>query len=95
MLMANVWSQARERGAGCCSESSQRETSSAVKGRVERLVDGRVVYHLKRPRRGVTQFIFEISAFIARLAALIPRPGSHQIRYFGAYSNGSSIRDLI
>ena len=65
------------------------------KGRVERLVDGRVVYHLKRPRRGVTQFIFEISAFIARLAALIPRPGSHQIRYFGAYSNGSSIRDLI
>ena len=44
--------------------------------------DGRVVYELKRPfRDGTTHVLFEPHDFIARLAALVPRPRTHLIRY--------------
>ena len=44
--------------------------------------DGLVVHELKRPfRDGTTEFLFEPLDFLARLAALVPRPRSHLLRY--------------
>jgi len=69
--------------------------------RVERLVDGRVVCHLKRPRgarkgrRGATRLLMEPIAFIARLAALIPAPKTNLVRYFGVYAPGSPLRHRV
>ena len=46
--------------------------------------DGLVVHRLKRPfRDGTTEFLFEPLDFLARLAALVPRPRSHLLRYHG------------
>ncbi len=43
--------------------------------------DGLVVHELKRPfRDGTTEFLFEPLDFLARLAALVPRPRSDLIR---------------
>jgi hypothetical protein len=43
--------------------------------------DGRVVHRLKRAfRDGTTEFLFEPLDFLARLAALVPRPRSHLVR---------------
>ena len=65
------------------------------KGRIERTVDGRVSFDLKRPRRGTTRLLFEPLAFIARMAALIPRPGSNQTRFFGIYGTASLLRRYV
>ena len=44
--------------------------------------DGLVVHALKHPfRDGTTQILFEPLDFIARLAALLPRPRAHLVRY--------------
>ena len=46
--------------------------------------DGLVVHELRRPfRDGTTQCLFEPLDFLARLAALVPRPGTRLIRYHG------------
>ena len=46
--------------------------------------DGLVVHRLKRPfRDATTEFLFEPLDFPARLAALVPRPRSHLLRYYG------------
>jgi hypothetical protein len=63
--------------------------------RLSLLPDGRVSLRLKRPRRGVRRFVFEPPAFIARMAALIPRPMTHQVLYFGALSAASPLRPHI
>ena len=50
--------------------------------RLSRDGDGLVVHEFKRPfRDGTTEFLFEPLDFLARLAALVPRPRSHLIRY--------------
>ena len=42
------------------------------------------VYQLKTPYRGgTTHFVFEPIEFLARLAALVPRPRGNLIRYHG------------
>ena len=42
------------------------------------------MHRLKRPfRDGTTEFLFEPLDFLARLAALVPRPRSHLLRYHG------------
>lgn len=52
--------------------------------RLSRDGDGLVVHELKRPfRDGTTEILFEPLDFLARLAALVPRPRSHLIRYHG------------
>jgi len=52
--------------------------------RLTRLDDGRLVYQLKRRwRDGTTAFVFEPEEFVARLAALVPPPRSHLVRYAG------------
>jgi hypothetical protein len=70
------------------------------RGRIERRIDGppfsnHSVFTLKRPRRGVTEFLFDPVAFLARIASLIPRPMSNQIRTFGFYSAASSLREYV
>lgn len=58
--------------------------------------DGLVVYQLKRPfRDGTTHVLFEPHDFIARLAALVPRPRSHLIRYHGLFAPNARHRRLI
>ena len=58
--------------------------------------DGLVVYELKRPfRDGTTHVLFEPIDFIARLAALVPRPRAHLVRYHGVFAPNARHRRLI
>src|SRR5690606_3208410 len=43
-------------------------------------------------RDGATHVIFEPEDFIARLAALVPKPRAHQIRYHGVFAPASPDR---
>ena len=53
--------------------------------------DGLVVYQLKRPfTDGTTHVMFEPHDFIGRLAALVPRPRVHLIRYHGDVQGGTN-----
>jgi hypothetical protein len=46
--------------------------------------DGRLLYRLKRRwRDGTTHFVFEPVELVERIAALIPPPRAHQVRYHG------------
>lgn len=65
------------------------------RGRMERRIDGTLVFTLKRPRGGVTEFHINPVAFLARISAPIPRPMTNKIRYFGAYSPASSLREYV
>jgi hypothetical protein len=48
---------------------------------------GKVRYELKTPcRNGTTHVIFEPLDFIARLAALVPKPGVNLTRYHGVFA---------
>jgi hypothetical protein len=58
--------------------------------------DGLVVYQLKRPfSDGTTHVLFEPNDFIARLAALVPRPRVHLIRYHGLFAPNARHRHLV
>ena len=58
--------------------------------------DGLVVHRLKRPfRDGTTEFVFEPLDFLARLAALVPRPRSHLLRYHGVLAANARHRRLV
>ena len=64
--------------------------------RLDRDGDGLVVHRLKRPfRDGTTEFLFEPLDFLARLAALVPRPRSHLIRYHGVLAANARHRRLV
>jgi len=57
---------------------------------------GHVRYALKTPYRdGTTHVIFEPDDFIARLAALVPKPRAHLIRYHGVFAPASPDRARI
>ena len=48
------------------------------------LEDGRIRYELKTPYRGgTTHVIFELLDFLARLAALVPKPRVNLTRFHG------------
>ena len=52
---------------------------------------GRVRYTLKTPYRdSTTHVVFESPDFIARLAALVPRPRVHLTRYPGVFAPHSA-----
>ncbi len=52
--------------------------------RLERLPDGTISYELKTPyKNGTTHVVFEPLDFIARLAALVPKPRFHLTRFHG------------
>jgi len=58
--------------------------------------DGLVVYELKHPfSDGTTHVLFEPIDFIARLAALVPRPRAHLVRYHGLFAPNARHRHLI
>jgi hypothetical protein len=64
--------------------------------RLSRDGDGLVVYELKHPfRDGTTHVLFEPLDFIARLAALVPRPRAHLVRYHGLLAPNASHRHLV
>ncbi len=54
---------------------------------------GKVRYELKTPYRdGTTHVIFEPLDFIARLAALVPRPRVNLTRYHGVFAPNNRFR---
>jgi Putative transposase len=58
--------------------------------------DGLVVHELKHPfRDGTTHVLFEPLDFIARLAALVPRPRAHLVRYHGVFAPNAKHRHHI
>jgi hypothetical protein len=55
-----------------------------------------VRYALKTPYRdGTTHVIFEAEDFIARLAALVPKPRAHLTRYHGVFAPASPDRARV
>ena len=60
--------------------------------------DGRVLYHLRRPwphAQGPTCLVLEPLDFLRRLAALIPAPYAHTVRYHGCFANRARARALL
>ena len=58
--------------------------------------NGNIRYHLKTPYRdGTTHVIFEPLDFMARLAALIPRPRANLTRFHGVFAPNSKYRALV
>jgi hypothetical protein len=57
---------------------------------------GQVRLTLKTPYRdGTTHVIFEPEDFIARLAALVPKPSAHLTRYHGVFAPASALRAQV
>lgn len=64
--------------------------------RLERLPDGRLLYHLRhRWRDGTTQIVFEPHQLLAHLVPLIPAPRAHQVRYHGVLAPCTGWRDRV
>jgi hypothetical protein len=64
--------------------------------RLERLADGNIIYELKTPyKNGTTHVIFEPLDFIARLAALVPKPRFHLTRFHGVFAPNSKHRAAV
>jgi hypothetical protein len=63
--------------------------------RIEVLRDGRIAYLLKVPRKGRTHRLMTPMEFMARLAALIPRPKIPLVRYHGVFCARSSWRARV
>jgi hypothetical protein len=58
--------------------------------------DGRVVYRLRRHwKDGTRAVVFDPLDFIARLAALVPRPRNHSLTYHGVLAPAAEWRDWI
>ncbi len=57
---------------------------------------GNVRYQLKTPYRdGTTHVIFEPLDFIARLAALVPKPRVNLTRFHGVFAPNSTLRACV
>lgn len=55
--------------------------------------DGRVAFQLRHPRAdGATHIVLPEPAVLHRLAALVPAPGRHAVKYFGVLSSASPLR---
>jgi hypothetical protein len=64
--------------------------------RLDRLPDGRVRYRMKRTfSDGTREVVLGPEAFLARLAALIPPPRVHLVRYHGVFAPASPLRSAI
>ena len=64
--------------------------------RLEELNDGRLAYALRTPwHDGTTHVVFEPRELMARLAAQIPPPRAHQVRYHGILAPAAPWRDKI
>ena len=57
---------------------------------------GKVIYELKNPyKNGTTHVVFEPLDFIARLAALVPRPWINLTRFHGVFAPNSKYRKAV
>jgi hypothetical protein len=64
--------------------------------RLSRLVDGRLLYRLKhRWRDGTTHVVFEPQELVEKLAALVPPPRFHLVRYHGILGPCASERGRV
>ena len=92
--------------AGIAAEASQRDKVERLAryvsrppiatGRLSLTEGGYVRYALKTPYRdGTTHVIFEPEDFIARLAALVPKPRAHLTRYHGVFAPASPDRARV
>jgi len=92
--------------AGLAAKPSQRDKLERLTryvsrppvatGRLALTGSGHVRYTLKTPYRdGTTHVIFEPEDFIARLAALVPKPRAHLTRYHGVFAPASPDRAQI
>jgi hypothetical protein len=64
--------------------------------RLSRMEDGRLLYRLKhRWRDGTTHIVFEPLELLERLAALVPPPRFHLVRYHGILGPCASERDRV
>lgn len=82
-LHADVWIDAldRKRLERLCRYVLRPAVASE---RLREREDGRIEYGLRRPwRDGTTGFAFEPIELVERLAALVPAPGGHLVRYHG------------
>ena len=58
--------------------------------------DGRVRVRFTRPwRNGVDSMTLDPLSFIARLVPLVPRPGTHRLRYHGVLASRSALRSEV
>lgn len=58
--------------------------------------DGKIRYALKTPYRdGTTHVVFDPLDFIARLAALVPKPRVNLTRFHGVFAPNSALRALV
>lgn len=89
--------------AGIAAKASQRDKIERLARYVSRppvaterlslTQGGNVRYALKTPHRGgTTHMIFEPEDFVARLAALVPKPRAHLTRYHGVFAPASPDR---
>lgn len=89
--------------AGVAAAAHQREKverlcryiarPAVATGRLSLTAQGLVRYTLKTPYRdGTTHVIFEPLDFMARLAALVPKPRVHLTRYHGVFAPHSALR---
>lgn len=64
--------------------------------RLDGMEDGRLVYRFKTPwRDGTDRVMFEPEDFVARLAALVPKPRAHLIRFSGVLAPAAKWRAAI
>ena len=64
--------------------------------RLERLVDGRLLYRFKRPWRDrTTHIVMEPMELLEKLSALVPAPRAHLLRYSGVLAPASKSRPRI
>jgi len=65
--------------------------------RLSTTIDGKISYELKHPfRDGTTHILFSPEDFMARLAALVPRPRVNLTRYHGVFAPNSPFRrDIV
>jgi len=64
--------------------------------RLSRMEDGRLLYRLKhRWRDGTTHVVFEPQELVEKLAALVPPPRFHLVRYHGVLGPCASERDRV
>jgi len=73
-----------------------RSRPPVATSRLSRQSDGRLLYRLKqRWRDGTTHVVFEPHELMERLAALVPRPRAHLVRYHGILGPCASDRDCV
>ena len=78
---------------GCAASISRLAVSEK---RLSLTPNGNVRYRLKTPcRDGTTHVIFEPLDFIARLAALVPKPRVNLIRFHGVFAPNSRYRGRV